>query len=120
MSEHNEECWSDDEECFNYQCLQDLLDCNDHLEAGDVVWVGKACKPSVSHLISVDRFIDDMKDSAYDVAGEYAEDFANDVSAEAIKELEDYLRDWVEKNCAITFYTVKEVKEYVLTEEDFK
>jgi hypothetical protein len=44
----------------------------------------------------------------------------DDVSAEAKQELNDLLKSWMEKHVTVNFYTVHDVREYVLTEEDLQ
>jgi hypothetical protein len=112
-----QECWSANQEDFIYETLGDLLDANDELEAGSTVYVGEAESPSYKQLCSADDVIEMMGERAYDVGGEWAEDFP-DVTKEAVQELDALLLAWMQKHCHINFWTVNNVKPYVLTEED--
>jgi hypothetical protein len=42
------------------------------------------------------------------------------VTDEAINELKIMIESWLDKNSVINFYNVKNIKPYVLTEEDFE
>lgn len=117
MTQEIKECWSVDEENFRYDSLQDLLDSNDELQAGDVVYVGNAKHPKPEQLCDADDIIEMMKDRAWDIVGEYAEDYP-EVSDEAHKELDDFIKSWIMKHCPPDFYTVTDVREYILTKED--
>lgn len=117
MSE-TQKCWSADNETFNYTELGDLLDSNDELEPGRIVYVGDAEPAKITHLCDSDDVLNTIADRAYDVAGEYAEDCA-DVSAEAKAELDAFLSSWIERHCNLNFWRVRNVKEYMLTEGDF-
>jgi hypothetical protein len=111
------ECWSTDEETFNYDTLGELLDCNDELTAGSVVYMGHAADHDPTAWFSADHVIGALGEAAYDEAGEHAQDYP-DVSEEAKAELQTLLDAWVTKYCTPTFYRVENVREYVLTEED--
>ncbi|SEN72963.1 hypothetical protein SAMN05216404_106211 [Nitrosospira multiformis] len=115
----SQECWSTDEENFRYDCLDDLLDSNDDLEVGGVVYVGNAKHPKPEQLCDADDIIDRISDNAWDIGGEYAEDYPN-VTREAHQELDDFIKSWIMKHCPPNFYQVFDVREHVLTEEDLK
>lgn len=110
-------CWSSDEENFRYDTLSELLDSNDELVAGSVVYVGEAVVPRLSQLCDADDVMEIMRDRADEIAGEYADGYP-DVTSEAERELNDLLQSWMAKHCQPHFYTVKDIKPYVLTEED--
>lgn len=113
-----DECWSGDGEDFNYQTLGDLLDTHgDTLEPGSVVYVGEAHHPSARVLCDADSVIEGIGERAYDIGGEYAEDFPG-VSQEARDELQALLEAWLDKHASVTFYEVKNVREYVITAND--
>lgn len=111
-----EECWSVDEENFNARTLDDLID-NHDLEPGAVVFRAEAAHPAPEELINVENILETMGEHAYDIAGEYGEDYP-DVSNEAVKELSDFLVAWVSRHAAPTFYTVRNVQPYTITEAD--
>ncbi|SDF79586.1 MULTISPECIES: hypothetical protein [unclassified Duganella] len=111
-----EECWSVDEENFNARTLDDLIG-NHDLEVGAVVFRAEAMHPEPKELIDVDDIIETMGERAYDIAGEYGEDYP-DVSTNAVQELSEFLAGWITKHAPPTFYTVKNVQRYTVTEAD--
>jgi len=111
------ECWSHNEEDFNAQSLSELIDTHE-LQSGAIVWVGEAVHPEPSSLFSTDWLIENMGEAAYDIAGEHGgEDYPN-VSDEQVAELEALVVGWITKCAPPTFWTVKNVRPYVLTAED--
>jgi hypothetical protein len=111
------ECWSVNEEGFSHDSLAELLDNHPKLVAGSRVFVGEAAHPALNRLIDSDDVIDQMGDRADDIAGEYADGYP-DVSAEDKAELDTLLAAWIAKSCPPTFYEVKNVRAYVITEQD--
>ena len=123
--------WSIDEEIFGLDSKYDAIDslwqshwsCNAYPHYMDLlgmkVYFGESWKPCASDFIDVDRIIEDMGERAYDNHGEWAEDFP-DVDKKAIKLLENYLKKWADKYCDVSFYSVNNVKEHVITEEDLR
>lgn len=111
------ECWSHNEEDFNAQSLGELIDTHE-LQPGATVWVGEAVHPEPSSLFNTDWLIENMGEAAYDIAGEHGgEDYPN-VSDEQVAELEALVVGWIAKCAPPTFWTVKNVRPYVLTAED--
>lgn len=118
----NEIAWSSDEESFNldnkWEAIEDIARDYDRKELlGRVVWYGQTTKPDVSTLVDADEVIEMLGERAYDNHGEWAWDFPN-VSDKAKKLLDNYLQKWIKKHTEVTFWTVKDIKEYVITEED--
>lgn len=111
------ECWSWDEENFNYLSLQDLLDTRDELKPGDVVFVGEAKPPKLARLCDAEDVIDTIHDRAYDIAGDYAEDCAA-VSDDAKAELNALLEGWIKRHCNLNFWEVVNIRQYVITADD--
>ncbi len=111
-----EECWSVDEENFKARTLCELID-NHDLAAGTVVFRAEALHPAAKELIDVEDIVETMSDRAYNIAGEYAEGYP-DISKDAAQELTDFLAGWIAKHAAPTFYTVKNVQHYTITEAD--
>jgi hypothetical protein len=111
------ECWSHNEEDFNARSLAELV--SDHeLQPGATVWVGEAVHPEPKSLFSTDWLIENMGEAAYDIAGEHAgEDYPN-VSDDQVAELEALIVGWIAKCAPPNFWTVKNVRAYVLTAED--
>jgi hypothetical protein len=113
-----EECWSHDGETFDCQSLGELLDNHgDELAPGDTVYVGTAHRPPLEKLIYVDDVLEPMGERAYEIVGEHAEDYP-EVSQEAKGELLALLLGWARKHAMPNFWTVRGVREYVLSEED--
>lgn len=111
------ECWSHNEEDFNAQSLGELIDTHE-MQPGATVWVGEAVHPDPSSLFSTNWLIENMGEAAYDIAGEHGgEDYPN-VSDEQVAELEALVVGWITKCAPPTFWTVKNVRPYVLTAED--
>jgi len=113
-----EECWSANEEDFNATSLDQLLSENDHLKAGDTVWVGEAVRPDPAQLVNEDGIIENIGEAAYDIAGEHAEDYP-EVTNEQAKELESLVADWIKRTCPPTFWTVTNIRPYRLSHDDF-
>lgn len=111
------QCWSVDEENFHYGSLSELLASHDDLQPGATVYVGDAIEPNIKTLCDADDVVDTIANRAYDMASDYAEDCA-DVSDTAKAELNKLLAGWIKANCNLNFYTVENVKPYVLTEAD--
>lgn len=110
------ECWSTDEETYNYDSLGELLDCND-LVAGDTVYMGHAVNHDPTSWFDADHVIEAIGEAAYGEAGEHAEDYP-DVTPEAKAELQTFLDAWINKRCTPAFYAIENSREYVLTDED--
>lgn len=117
--DEQEECWSADEENFSATSLGQLLDENDHLKAGDTVWVGVAQHPKPEQLFNSDWLIENMGEAAYDIAGEHGGEDYPDVTDDQVKELESLVADWIKRTCPPNFWTVKGVRPYVLSVDDF-
>jgi hypothetical protein len=117
-----EQTWSLDGEYFAYDSLEELLDnYGDAISYGSTVYVGDKVDASKDtlRLVDADDIIDMMSERAWDNFGECAEDYPI-VSEEARQELNDMLKGWTEKHCKPSFYWIKNVREYVVTEEDVK
>jgi len=115
------EAWSTNNEDFNYSSLEDLIDSNSgELAVGQTVYVGDGRKPKVSEFCDADDVIGIIQNKGYDIGGDYAEGLIDSISAEAEQELNELLKNWMEKHVAINFYTVHNVREYVLTSEDLQ
>jgi hypothetical protein len=113
--------WSTNNEDFNYGSLEDLIDSNSsELAVGQTIYVGDGRQPKYSEFCDANDVIELMQNRGYEIGGEYADSFMDDVSAEAKQELNDLLKSWMEKHVTVNFYTVHDVREYVLTEEDLQ
>jgi hypothetical protein len=110
------EVWSVDGESFIHNSLGNLLET--HAAAvGSVVYVGDAIKPTVEQIIDARDVIELIADRGGDLGGEWAEDFP-DVTKEAESELDALLRQWFEKHCEVTFYTVENIRAHTVAGGD--
>lgn len=116
------ECWSSDEETFNADSLEELIEMGTGMpgdfEVGDMVYAGDAVTPDPADYIDADGILEQMGERANDDCGEAADDYP-DITPEAKQELEDVLKAWARKHCTPRFWKVKNVREYILTAEDF-
>lgn len=113
-----QECWSANNEDFNYEELSDLLDSNDDLKPGDTVYRAEAHPPKLKSLVDADWVIEQIGEMAYEIGGEYADDYP-DVSKEQAAKLQALLEQWLSECPAPTFWQVRGSEPYVLTEGDF-
>jgi len=112
-------CYSYDEENFNYQELNDVLDHlagSDALKVGAVFWEADAVQSPASYYFSIQRMLEDMGESAYDDAGEYSENFP-DMKDEEITELESIIKKYLDDKCTPNFWRVENVVKVEVTEE---
>nr|WP_314607398.1 hypothetical protein [uncultured Janthinobacterium sp.] len=112
-----EECWSVNKEEFNYSSLGELLDSNDDLEVGTIVWRGEGQVPAAGRLIDADDVLMTMGERASDIVGEFADGYPA-ATPVARAELDLMLGKWIEKWCPPSFYEVVSVKPYTLTAAD--
>lgn len=108
--------WSAGREIFNFDSLSELLD-SGSFEVGQTVYFGEKAAVNPTRWVDVDIVLDALGDRAYDQIGEAASDYP-DVSQEARDELEALLGAWVAKHAQPTFYAVKKITEYTITQED--
>ncbi len=113
------ECWSANDEDFDSDTLDELLDRNDHLRPGDVVYVGESRHPDPAKYMDADGVLDEVASQGYDDGGKYAEDYPGEVSEEAKSQLNGFLRSWLRTHCAPSFYSVPKSRPYTLTAADF-
>lgn len=113
------ETWSVDNEIFRYDSLRQLIDWNvGTFNPGDTVYVGIAKPPVLSEFCDADDVIDLMMDRGADIGGGFADDFMSNVTNEAKSELTELLKAWMEKHVEVNFFTVENVREYILTQDD--
>lgn len=111
--------WSRNNEDFTCDELDDLLDTHDDLAVGDVVFIGEAAPIQTKRLCDADDVIEMIGERAYDEVGEYADGYP-DVMPEARAELDALLAGWIEKHAKPTFYSVVNVRQYVITAADME
>lgn len=96
--------------------LYQLEECGE-LVVGANYYVADAITSNASDFFKLDALIDQLSDTAGDIVGECAEDFP-ELSEEKWIELESLIKDWLDKNVPITFYTAENIKQYQVTEAD--
>lgn len=111
--------WSTDTEFFRYASVDELIENEDGLMPGRVVYRGRSLRISPNQLIDAVDVLDTMGDRARDLAGEAAEGYPHPLRAEAKETLDKLLAHWINANMPITFWQVTDVEEYTLTVDDF-
>jgi hypothetical protein len=119
----NEKCWSMDGERFDYKSVNELINSNNELSIGDIVFVGDAVTQDPTKWLVVDDILEQlqeqMQERAMDACGESAGDYPN-LSESARYELQEFLGTWSRKYCVPSFYAVENASEYTLTAEDIE
>ena len=112
--------WSQNGETFCAESLGELIWDYD-IQEGCTVYFGESEPFEASNFASgaADGVIELIGDRALDEAGEFADDYPN-VTADARKDLQDFIDQWAEKHCKPDFWIVKNVKEHVVTSDDIK
>jgi hypothetical protein len=111
--------WSTDEENFNYESLEEAINDLYKPEVGHIVYSGEQKDFTPKLHWSIEHLLEHLGEQGYDEVGEHVGDWP-DASKEAVKQLENYLKRWIKRHCPPKFYGVKNVKKYVITEEDLK
>jgi hypothetical protein len=112
-------CWSADGEMYNFESLNDLIQCHDELTIGSIIYRGEAQPINHKHLIDADDIIETIGERAYDMVGECADDYPH-VTKDARTELTNLVHDWIERHVPPNFWTVMNIKEYTITENDME
>jgi len=111
--------WSLNEEDWPYASFGELLNDDEGVQVGQVVFYGECVKKSPAYFMpSASEVLDVAADKAYDIGGEFAEDFGRDVTQEARRELEDFLSAWASRHLKVEFYQVENVGRHKVTAED--
>lgn len=104
-----EKCYSIDGESFMYTEFSELMSalrdtCD--VQVGTPYFEAEFKRVTAEDIVDVDRLIEEWDERLYDICGECAEDGV-DASQPAIKELEDFLIKWVDKNTDVhRYYTI--------------
>ncbi|WP_148612405.1 hypothetical protein [Aeromonas sobria] len=112
--------WSSTEEFgWGDQCdsPQELIEQHGYL-AGDIVHVGDKNPYTGVGLMNAETICDQIIERAYDDLGECAESWS--YSEEATKELDDYIKQWLEKHNPTGFFLIENTRKHVLTEQDIQ
>ena len=111
----------DEEEYHDYDDIQDMIDesIEEYRECPNTIYKAQKKEHTHNDFICLDDLIDNMKDRADDVAGEWAESYLNDLNKDKKIELEKLIINWLDNNISKpSFFTVE--KEIELTYEEFK
>lgn len=127
MVDEGDIVWSCNGEDFTHDCKEEAIDSSWHWihgkaihpNVGDKIYFGIVSTPTVNKLVDADDIIEMLGERAYDIGGEYAEDFP-DVSAQERDELNTLLQNWIDSYCKPSFYSVLDIQEYIISEEDMK
>ena len=119
--------YSRDGESFGFNTIGELLDdiagdVEPEHRLGYTYFVGEKREWQASEFFSdpAEAILDRANEHACIEAGEFADEFATKVPASAIALLEEQIKDWADKHVPVDFYTVNNVKELKLTDEDIK
>lgn len=114
--------YSKDEENFPHEGIGELFDdvwCDGELVAGRDYWSGDAIKKAPSEYFDCENMIENMRDAAYEAAGEYSDDFMN-IPTKKIKELDAIISCWLDAHVTVSFYTVENVQKHCIQVADIE
>jgi hypothetical protein len=118
MSEIIYDCWSANGEEYHLYDDGDFLDYD--LEAGDTIYEATKVDYVSTDFIDAEFIVDRISDSAYEEAGEFADGWPN-LSKDDLVELQKIIGNFIDSRChRPIFWTVENVRERILTEDDFK
>jgi len=109
-------CWSHDGENFHGDFDTALWSLDDP-KVGDVIFRGKSKLVVADDILDIDSILEDLWERADDIVGESAEYYPT-VSNDAFDELYNFMIDWISRHCQPNFYTISNVEEYTITEDD--
>jgi len=121
-------CYSVNEEEFDitdfsdviYQLLNQLgVDCASSL-IGATYWEADAHPLEYEDVISVDWFLEDCDQRAYEEIGEVFDNDFSGCTEQAKKELEELLLSWCEKHVNLPYWKVENVVKKVIIKEDLE
>ncbi len=110
-------CYSVDEETFNCESLEELIDDNG-LEVGATYWEADAIEISHADNIDVQSILENMDERLYEEVGEIADCDYSDVPQDAKDELAALITGWAEKHVNLRYWKVRNAKERKVTSED--
>lgn len=110
--------WSTNDETFNHDDLQELIE-ERQLQAGDTVYFGtKRHAKATDFTTNIDELvIEGMQVQAEDDAGEVAEDYPS-ASEPQIQVLQTLIEAWASTYCDPDFYQVLDTQRYIITAAD--
>lgn len=98
--------------------LHEAID-EESLEVGDGLEIGEIVTHTAHDFVNAADIIYNINECAYESMPEDFE-WLEDLSKEKINELGKLIGDFLQKECPPRFFTVKNTKEYVVTEEHMK
>ncbi|SET40173.1 hypothetical protein SAMN05216326_12510 [Nitrosomonas marina] len=124
MSDQNSEnevddlVYSEDGETFyEYEGIVPYLEFPD----GDTqeIYQGTKHPFTNSRFMDAESIIEDARDKAWDLAGEFSEGYLENIPKEKVDELDKLLADWFDTNVGQPdFYSVKNIKKITIHKED--
>lgn len=101
-----EKCYSSDQENYNYDDLEDLID-TIQPEVGQLYWEAEkvncvSTDPINSH--TVDSLLENFDERMYEELGEVYDNDCSDATAEAKAALKELLEDWAKKYINLNRY----------------
>lgn len=112
-------CYSVDEETFNCESLEELIDDND-LEVDSTYWEADAIEINHADNIDVQGILENMDDRLYEEVGEIADCDYSNTHQDAKDELASLLAGWAAKHVNLRYWKVRNAKEMKVTWEDMK
>jgi hypothetical protein len=117
MSEINYDCYSTNGE--NYYLYDDGDFLCSGVEVGDTIYEATVVSYVSTDFIDAESIVEEIGDSAFGEAGEYAEGWPN-LSKSDMVELQKIIGNFIDSKCKPPkFWTVENVRDRILTEDDF-
>lgn len=122
--EHIKYAWSRSGDIFygSHDSIEDAIHeaiDEEALEVGDGIDVGEIVNHTAHDFVNADNIVENISECAYENMPEDFE-WLNDFPKAKIKELKQIIGDFIQKECPPGFFSMKNVKEYVVTEEHMK
>jgi hypothetical protein len=112
-----EHMWSSDNENFDAESLEELIE-NENLSVGNVVYYVEATTLKPSEWVTPWTLVALLKESIEEKALDYQEGWQLNVSDEALIDLQGFLKYWCDRNINCEMYKFGELKEYAICRED--
>lgn len=113
-----EKCYSYDGENYNFESKLEAIDAGE-LQVGAIVYEGEPAIYVASDFVKgAGMYLMEMfQEAAYEEAGDYSGDWPY-VTVGDVRELEHIISEWLQAKSAPKFYTVRNIKEITVTQED--
>lgn len=109
--------WSNNGEEFEFYELHDMLFIEEFY-VGQQVYYGELVESKPSDFFYVSRLLESIEAEANDFS-EYAEELTS-ISEAKIDELDSLISQWLDANMKCGFGEVKNIKRYIITQEDIQ